>query len=89
MNPARAKAQRLEKKIELLDLSATDERERACQLVFDGAKGRNKTFRRHDVARTRRQIEQRAVDVEKECDWRVAQRRHILHRRARMGGALN
>ena len=85
MNAARAQAQGLEQTIEVGDRPAADERERASELAFGPAKRRNETRRRHDVVRPLRQIEQRAVDVEKKRERLVAQRRHILHRRARKG----
>ena len=85
MDPARAQAQWLEKTIEVVDLPAADERKRTGKSAFGAPKRCDETLRRDDLVRPERQIEQGAVDVEKEGDRRVAQRRHILHRRARDG----
>ena len=83
MNAARAQAQRFEQTIEVGNRSAADERERALKLVFGPRQRRHDPGRRHDVIRPRRQVEQRAVDVEKERKRAIAERRYIFRRRAR------
>ena len=81
MNAARAQAQRFEQAIEIGNRSAADERERALKLVFGPRQCRHDTGRRHDVIRPRRQIEQRAVDVEKQRQRAIAKRRYIFRPR--------
>ena len=82
MNAARSQPQRREQMVDLFDGAAADERQCAGEFAFGARQRCNKACGRHDFLGARRQIEQRAIDIEKKSERGIAQSRHITSPRA-------
>jgi hypothetical protein len=82
---ARPQAQRLKQAIEVGDRPAADERERAGELALDLGQRASEPGRDDHVGWPRGQIDERAVNVEKESEPLAVKSRHLIHSRAGKG----